>query len=661
MTNDDSVPPIPQSRLAGKRKVVHYPEDKWPFRYGGAPSLNEPDVDPVYLSFRQVVGWIACRRITLLDDGAPATAQFLDRWHYKSFAGGPEIERRHTLVYGLRWVIARVRWWQRSKRLRRVPARGQLGRLDPMTRHNVRWIMRRHGGTAVAALSELHADVRQLLSAEAAHEAKIESARQELCAEIAAANIVAWGRPGRRHTRHFKSAVHEPIPAVFFANEHSTIRLDNWASCAVGVSADDWRNWSGPEWGDVKFKQSEVVSLWPPNEPHRTVAMPSRREVPTATGATTSPATMTVAEVLAHLSPEPDPNVIAGEALGLAGADDTRGTIRWGHWPLWPLILHLQCVHAITDDNVQLATRLASDIKAQGNRFGDIRMAVQALLDRTGRTVSDLMQSGLTLQEKWTRANDAWEWARSCLRDALRGDRLRASGRPCDWTGQPTRVAHVEISPLVWRGPVVPNDAGSIEREEGNSPSRAEAADSSWRFTDLQFSRAAIETLWPRMTVAPNEKIFVEDLVPWLTPMQAVAWITTRDAAVVFRASLDPDDNVRASAALGDTTDWCDDRPGLTTISIDLRATPPYNTELALRDLVHALRLGKVIASAERYDPDTKERDARQEMTAAEWAGLNLQDESAGGRRALGDAVMVGRVAVEVFANRWANIPPCQR
>jgi hypothetical protein len=110
--------------------------------------------------------------------------------------GSTDSERRYSLVYDMRRVLARVRWWQRSKRQRRVPIGGQLCPLQFMKRQAVRWMLKRHGGTADVILSNLRADVRQLLAAEAEHNGKIAKARRELVAEIADERLVALGRPG---------------------------------------------------------------------------------------------------------------------------------------------------------------------------------------------------------------------------------------------------------------------------------------------------------------------------------------------------------------------------------------------------------------------------------------------------------------------------------
>jgi hypothetical protein len=229
-----------------------------------------------------VVGWIAYRQITALEGDTPDTARFFERWKHKTMWGGSDVERRHSLVHAMRRVIARVRWWQRSKRQRRASTAAHLRPLDRIARSHVRWAIRHHGGTADSTLGLLRADVRQLLAAEAAHDATISRARQHLWAEMAAENIVALGRPGIWRKRQFKSAMHEPIPAIFCANPHNTIRLDGWATCADSAPAEEWANWSGPEWGDVKFRRKDVLNLWPPSEPASTAAIPIDRREPVA-------------------------------------------------------------------------------------------------------------------------------------------------------------------------------------------------------------------------------------------------------------------------------------------------------------------------------------------------------------------------------------------
>ena len=214
----------------------------------------EPDVYPFWLSFEEVIGLIAFGRITALSGPAPCEQLFFERWKSK-VTGGPVIERRYPLVYNMRWVIARVRWWQSRKRLKACHAFPPLKPLDNCARANVRWALRHHQATSAVTLDQLRADVRQLYAARLTRAVAIERTTTMLCADIAAENITAWGRPGIWRKRQFTSGIHEPIKAVFFANPHNTIRLDGWATCADSVTMAVWANWSGPDWGDLTLSE----------------------------------------------------------------------------------------------------------------------------------------------------------------------------------------------------------------------------------------------------------------------------------------------------------------------------------------------------------------------------------------------------------------------
>ena len=222
------------------------------------PAPAEPDVYPAWLSSEEVIGLIAYGQITALSRPAPGEPPFFERWRIE-ITGGSVIERQHSLVRDMRWVITRTRWWQRRKRRHCPNISCPLQPLDRIRRAHVRWAIRQHGATAASTLAQLQADVRQWHSARLAHAATVERATAYLCTEIAAEHIVAWGRPGIWRKRQFTRGIHEPIPAVFFANPHNTIRHDCWATCSDSVTMDVWRNWTGPDWGDVQFKRDDAL------------------------------------------------------------------------------------------------------------------------------------------------------------------------------------------------------------------------------------------------------------------------------------------------------------------------------------------------------------------------------------------------------------------
>ncbi len=263
MAHDGPKRPIPSFDRAREQIAARRAERLRRLHYGGEPPPIEPDVFPVYLSFREAIGWIAYGRITALEGDLPEVTAFYDRWKHMVLVGGSDLARRHSLVVSMRHVIARVHWWQRNKSRRR-----KLVPLDPLhhiARAHVRWAIRNHGGGANATLSSLLNDARELLAAEDRHEAAISKARRTLIAEIAAGEIEAFGLPGTWRTKTYASGQPVAIPPTYFANPNNTIRLDGWATCSDDVSPDTWAKWSGPDYGDVRLKRADIMRLWPAN------------------------------------------------------------------------------------------------------------------------------------------------------------------------------------------------------------------------------------------------------------------------------------------------------------------------------------------------------------------------------------------------------------
>ena len=229
--------------------------------YGSSETVQpEPEVLPVWLTSDDVIGLIAYDRTKALDGPVPGAPPMFERWR-SHVSGLPSDDRQYPLVRQLRLVLARVRWWQSRKRQRAIPSTCPIPPLDRVTREHIRWIIRRHGRPAIETITLLRADVRRLRAAQSAHELAIEHAVACLCAEISADNIDAWGRRGVWRTRRYTSGIHEKIPPEFFANPHSTILADGWATCGWDVSVQHWADWQGPDWGDVRFKRDDVLTL----------------------------------------------------------------------------------------------------------------------------------------------------------------------------------------------------------------------------------------------------------------------------------------------------------------------------------------------------------------------------------------------------------------
>jgi hypothetical protein len=227
---------------------------------GKQPASGQPPVLPVYLSADEVIGLIAYDRTTALSEPAPGAPPIFERWK-SHLTGGSTDERQYPLVRDMRLVLSRVRWWQLRKRERAGSAKCSIKPLDQIARGHVRWALRSHQRTAVETIALLRSDVRLLLAAQTSHEIAIERATAILCTEIAAEHIVAFGRPGVWRTRRFKGGIHEPIPSVFFANPNNTIMADGWATCGWDATTQDWADWTGPDWGDIRFRRDDVLAL----------------------------------------------------------------------------------------------------------------------------------------------------------------------------------------------------------------------------------------------------------------------------------------------------------------------------------------------------------------------------------------------------------------
>ena len=236
--------------------IAARPVDRGRRLYGISETAEHvPPALPVFLSSDEVIGLLAYNRSRALDGPVPGAPPMFKRWS-SHLTGGMADDRQYPLVRDMRLVLARVRWWKQRKR---GPAKYGSGPkpLHFIARAHVRVAIRRHGVTAVRTIALLRADVRQWIRAIAEHNRLIGHTRAALCAEIAAGNLVAWGRPGHWQKRQFTSGLPEAIPPVFFANPNNTILPDGWATGGSEGAAD--RN--GPDWGDLRFERDEVFRL----------------------------------------------------------------------------------------------------------------------------------------------------------------------------------------------------------------------------------------------------------------------------------------------------------------------------------------------------------------------------------------------------------------
>jgi hypothetical protein len=230
---------------------------RWRRLYGVSETAEpEPPALPVFLSSDEVIGLLAYGRTGALDGPVPGAPPMFKRWS-SHLTGGMADDRQYPLVRDIRLVLARVRWWKRRKRGPANHGACPIRPLDFIARAHMRVAIRRHGMTAVRTIALLRTDVRQSIRAVAEHNRLIGNTRAALCAEIAAGNLVALGRPGHWQKRRFTSGLPEAIPPAFFANPNNTILPDGWATGGSEGAAD--RN--GPDWGDLRFERDEVFRL----------------------------------------------------------------------------------------------------------------------------------------------------------------------------------------------------------------------------------------------------------------------------------------------------------------------------------------------------------------------------------------------------------------
>lgn len=218
-----------------------------------------------YLTAGEVLGLIAYGRPDGFERPAPGAPPMYERWG--GIPARSRCERRSSIIFEMRWVLARVRWWltcdRRSGKWRKCP----LPPLDRNARAKLRMIARRHGNEMSVLLAQLRADIRLIQTAYAAHEEELARATTKLCKSIAAKRLVALGRRGTRRGRVLQAGMHEAIPPEYFANPHNTITLDGWATCDPDAPIEEWLHVDRPEWGDVRFETARVLTLWRPQRP----------------------------------------------------------------------------------------------------------------------------------------------------------------------------------------------------------------------------------------------------------------------------------------------------------------------------------------------------------------------------------------------------------
>jgi hypothetical protein len=165
--------------------------------------------------------------------------------------------RHFSLVRDIRHLLARVKWWRtRSRRSSKYPS--YLPTLPPNKRAYIRRLVRHYNKPVAELLADLRGDLKSVIAEKERFEAAIGTACQTLCRGAASGEITVVGRPGLSRVGQFKTEVHEPVPASFFASRTRIITFDGWATCAP--DSPEAQYWAGPDWGDLRFMRDELLS-----------------------------------------------------------------------------------------------------------------------------------------------------------------------------------------------------------------------------------------------------------------------------------------------------------------------------------------------------------------------------------------------------------------
>jgi hypothetical protein len=189
-------------------------------------------------------------------DLPPWEEKVVDRWGVRCW--NHSLDRRFPLVIDIRYVLARVGWWQMGHRDTRR-GRRSLPSIGVERRAHIRKLALHYKKPIPVLLAELRIDIQEAATARAKWECSINAAIVTLCREVAGEQISAEGRRGLWRNRQMKTGLPETIPAKFFANRDRTITVDGWATC--DPESEEWITWKGPDWGDVRFKRGEILTI----------------------------------------------------------------------------------------------------------------------------------------------------------------------------------------------------------------------------------------------------------------------------------------------------------------------------------------------------------------------------------------------------------------
>lgn len=257
---------------AGRRPVISSPDRRSSLAdiYGKAVAARTPEPleYPVFLNLDDVLGLIAYGRTMALRDEPPGISEFFERWKSKVTGGYAHPKPRNfPLLRDMHKALARVRRWQRCKRQGLSAWPSPLRPLGAGERARVRRVFLCHNGTAADTIRHLWADLRQLYAVTAEHEAKIEHSIGTLCRAVADESLPMLGRPGNWRKRRSKRGIYKRVPPEFFADPLADIwrHRSGWAVGGLNGSMEDYVDWEGPDWGEIRFRRDEVFRLWPPS------------------------------------------------------------------------------------------------------------------------------------------------------------------------------------------------------------------------------------------------------------------------------------------------------------------------------------------------------------------------------------------------------------
>ena len=565
-------------------------------RYGTShePTPDEPAVYPVFLAADDVIGLIAYGRTTALKGPVPGAPRMFERWK-SHVIGGSTYERQYFLVRQMRLVLARVRWWQSRRRMRMDPAKCPIKPLDRSIRGHVRWVIRSHGRSAVETVALLRADVRQLLAAKAGHEIAIERATANLCAEIAAEHIVAYGRRGVWRNRRFTSGIHEQIPAVFFANPHNTIQYDGWATCGWDVTVQHWADWNGPDWGDVRFKRDDAFKFF--GEP---ISGRETMDGDSDASRTTAQASqgMTPADGWPHANSDVEDIQRAArrKVEEIRARRIERFTQRQRKLSDWV------CFADVAD----WCARITGDIKPDEERrtltYSELRKSL---------TVGDFEQAGrsrvmflnpATTMAKMTRVRF------DLITRAFDGQTLNTEYLSCCWIPRDLCQQWFDSRRLPTPRWLVRTQASTVPR-----------------------TQAQPKYPWTKAPDAHPPAVACDadptKLPLWLTAMQAVAWVCTRNISAIWRADLERDHRAPPELSQDFVEEWFPPGKGVTLLTLDAwhgasQGKPDWliPTDPALCQMINWFRAGMLQSSGINRGGD------RVSLDPADWRDMVLSE-----------------------------------